>query len=260
MKNSSKNFIFTTPLIEGVIQKKKNRFIMIVEIDGILHDCHCPTTGNIGNIVFRNIPCLVSTSNDPKRKTKFTIEAISVDLPRETSKAWIGINQNAANRYVEHFLTNGQLQRMVGNFQSLVRETTIGNSKLDFRVDNTYIEVKTPLTQLQVEIKDHIEVKKNSEFNSFERFIKHIGELGSSLSDNDRAIMIVCLIYENPGFKVGMANKQSNQIMHLIQDSIKNGFEIWQVNFKITPTEVSLSEYTNITTQFTTGEIIAKST
>lgn len=259
MDRPNQNFRFRNPLTEGVIRKKKNRFIMIVEIDGILHDCHCPTTGSIGNIVFQDIPCLVSKSNDPKRKTQFTIEAISVDMPHEISKAWIGINQNAANRYVEHFLSNGQLQNIVGDFQTLIRETKLGNSKLDFRVDDTYIEVKTPLTHLQVEIKDHIEVKKNSEFNSFERFIKHIGELGSSLSNNDRAILIVCLIYDNAGFKVGMANKQSNNIMHLVQDSIKDGFEIWQVNFKITPTEVSLSGFSNITTQFLTGEIISKS-
>lgn len=41
---------------------------MMVELDGELHDCHCPATGSIGNIVFHDIPCLVSRSNDPKEK------------------------------------------------------------------------------------------------------------------------------------------------------------------------------------------------
>lgn len=91
---------------------------------------------------------------------------------------------------------------MIGDFQTVIRETKLGNSKLDFLVDQTYVEVKTPLTTLHVEMGDHI-VIKNAEFNSFERFIKHMGELSGSLSINERAILIVCLVYENNGFKVG---------------------------------------------------------
>ena len=49
----------------------------------------------------------MSKSSDSKRKTLFTVEAVSLDRPEDTDKSWIGINQNAANRYVEHFLTNG---------------------------------------------------------------------------------------------------------------------------------------------------------
>jgi len=251
-------FIFEKPLLEGIIRKRKNRFIMIVEMKGILHDCHCPATGSIGDIVFRDIACLVSKSDDIKRKTQFTIEAISLDLPAEEHKSWIGINQNAANRYVEHFLKNGQLLNMVSNGETVLREKKLGNSKLDFLVDNTYIEVKTPLTQLQVEMKEHIEIKKSSEFNSFERFIKHIGELSGSLTENARAILLVCLIYQNSGFKVGMGGKHSNYIMQSVQDSVQRGVEIWQTDFKITPTEVSLTGYYNITSQFLNGEIISR--
>lgn len=151
---------FETALIEGLIRRRRNRFIMEVEVDGIMCDCHCPTTGRIGNIVFRNIPCLLSKSNDITRKTLYTVEAISLDLPSENNKSWIGINQNAANRYVEHFLKTGQLSAMVKNGDIVKREQKLGNSKLDFLVGNTYIEVKTPLTKLQVEIKDHLPQRK----------------------------------------------------------------------------------------------------
>ena len=37
-------YMFDEPLIEGIIIKKRNRFIMEVEIDGKVYDCHCPTT------------------------------------------------------------------------------------------------------------------------------------------------------------------------------------------------------------------------
>jgi sugar fermentation stimulation protein A len=258
MENISSHFHFASPLLEGVIRKKKNRFVMMVELDGELHDCHCPATGSIGNIVFHDIPCLVSRSNDPKRKTQFTIEAISLDLPSVDSKSWIGINQNAANRYIEHFITSGQFKDMIGDFQTVIRETKLGNSKLDFLVDQTYVEVKTPLTTLHVEMGDHIVIKKNAEFNSFERFIKHMGELSGSLSINERAILIVCLVYENNGFKVGNSGKHSGYVMQTVQNSIKNGVEIWQVDLQINPDAVSLTGYYNITNQFLTGDIISE--
>ncbi|MFE4129680.1 hypothetical protein [Peribacillus sp. YIM B13482] len=52
--------------MEGVILKRGNRFIMEVEVEGGVYDCHCPTTGRIGSIVFRNISCLLSKSNDTR--------------------------------------------------------------------------------------------------------------------------------------------------------------------------------------------------
>jgi sugar fermentation stimulation protein A len=96
---------------------------------------------------------------------------------------------------------------MVKNSDTLKREQKLGNSKLDFLAGNTYIEVKTPLTILQVEIKDLIATKKASEFTSHKRFIKHISELAESLKQNERA-MLNCFIYENPGYKVTNRSKK----------------------------------------------------
>lgn len=246
-------FVFEVALAEGIICNRRNRFIMEVEVDGIICDCHCPTTGRIGNIVFSNIPCLLSKSKDMTRKTLYTVEVISLDLPSETRKTWIGINQNAANRYVEHCLKLGQLSAMVENGNTVKREQILGKSKLDFLVGNTYIEIKTPLTTLQVEMKDHIFTKNVTEFNSFERFIKHINELAGSLEQNERAILLNCFIYDNPGYKVTNKNKHSDYIRNEVQFCIKRGIEIWQINFKITPTEVKLMKYFETTNNFMDG-------
>ncbi|WP_059050147.1 DNA/RNA nuclease SfsA [Paenibacillus senegalimassiliensis] len=243
MDTDNNPFIFETPLIEGVISRRRNRFIMEVEVDGVVIDCHCPTTGRIGDIVFRDIPCLLSKSNNLSRKTLYTVEAISVDLPSDANKSWIGINQNAANRYVEHFIKSGQLSNMVRNGGAIQREQKIGNSTLDFLVGNTYIEVKTPLTRLQIEVKEHIETKKGSSFTSFERFVKHVGELAHSLNANDKAILLVCFIYDSPKYIGSTQGKHSSYIRNSVQLSINQGVEVWQVNFEITPTGVNLVRY-----------------
>ena len=69
---------FETELIEGIIVKRNSQFTLDVEIDGDVEKVHCPTRGRIGNIDLKNIACLLSESNNPKRKTRYTLEAISV--------------------------------------------------------------------------------------------------------------------------------------------------------------------------------------
>lgn len=246
-------FVFAEPLTEGLIVRRRNRFIMDVEIDGSLYSCHCPVTGRIGNIVFKDIPCLLSKSTDPARKTSHTIEAISVDPPAQKEKSWIGINQNAVNRYVEHFLRSGRFSDMVENVNIIKREQSLGVSKLDFLVGDTYIEVKTPLTTLQVEIKDHITTKPVTEFNSFERFVKHINELADSLQEHQRAILLNCFIYDNPGYKIYDRSRNSDYIRGQVQSCIERGLEIWQVDLRITPTDVDVISYFKTTEDFTDG-------
>ena len=83
---------------------------------------------------------MLSKSKDPNRKTLYTVEAISLNRPEDYEKAWIGINENAANRYVEHFLRNGGFSDIVGYPTSVQREVFLGDSKLDFKVDDTYLD------------------------------------------------------------------------------------------------------------------------
>ena len=236
-------FKFEPPLLEGKIVKRRNRFIMEVEISGTICDCHCPTTGRIGNLVFENIPCLLSKSKDPARKTQYTVEAFSLSLPEHSNKTWIGINQNAVNRYVEHYLSNGGFAEMVGSYNDVQREKFLGISKLDFLVGNTYLEVKTPLQQLQVEVPSYIKTKKTMPFSSTGRMSKHVAELTNSLKDHERAIFLICFIYDNPGFQVIEKSSNYEQVRATMEKVEAAGVEVWQANFKLTPESVHLTEY-----------------
>lgn len=241
---------YEVPLIEGIIEKRKSQFTIDVVIDDEVVRCHCPTTGRIGNIDLSGIPCLLSKSSDPKRKTPYTVEAVSLDLSKSKEKSWIGINQNAANRYVENALLGGLFNDMVSGYDTVLREQVLGISKLDFLVGNTYIEVKTPLQSIQLPYPEHIKTKKVGKFSSTERFIKHINELAGSLVSNQRAILLVCFIYDNPGFKVEVRSTNSDFVESEVQKCISKGIEIWQVNFSISKDAVRLLKYFNITHNF----------
>ena len=241
---------YEVPLIGGIIERRKSQFTIDVVINNEVVTCHCPTTGRIGNIDLSGIPCLLSKSDDPKRKTPYTVEAVSLDLEKSKEKSWIGINQNAANRYVENALLECLFQDMVNGYDSVLREQVLGTSKLDFLVGDIYIEVKTPLLSIQLPYPKHIKTKKTGKFSSTDRFVKHINELAGSLVNNQRAILLVCFIYDNPGFKVEVRSTNSDFVEHEVQKCISKGIEIWQANFSISTEGVRLQKYFDITPNF----------
>lgn len=238
-------FIFQSVLVEGVIERRKGQFTMLVNHNGSVYRCHCPTTGRIGSLDLMGRPCLMSRSLAPERKTAFTVEAISLSEPSDNSKSWIGINQNAINRYVEYFLINGAFSDMV-EAKHVYREQKLGTSRLDFLIGDTYIEVKMPLQYLQIEIPSHIKEKKSGPFKSTDRMTRHITELGNSLKTNERAIMLLCFVYDNPGFEVVERSTTYEKVKKIVDENVSKGVEIWQANFRLDSVGISLEKYFKI--------------
>lgn len=240
---------FAEPLVAGVVVRRPNRFIIEVETDGVVVGCHCPTTGRIGNLILDGLPCLLSRSHSSTRKTPYTVEAISFDPPNTSQTSWIGINQNAANRYVEQALLH-QLLAGIVTTDTLLREQVLGQSRLDFLVnDNTYIEVKTPLENLQVILGDHIRTRPQTPLQSTDRMVRHIGELGRSLADHERAILLICFLYDNPGFQVLHSNRHEWVKAH-VAEATHQGVEIWQASFQLDRTGVRVLDHHQLTQQF----------
>jgi sugar fermentation stimulation protein A len=181
----------------------------------------------------------------------YTVEAICVDPPDSRDVTWIGINQNAANRYVEQALRSRFLTGIVTT-DTLLREPVLGQSRLDFLVnDNTYIEVKTPLENLQVPFGDHIRTRPQTPVQSTDRMVRHVGELGRSLADHERAILLICFLYDNPGFQV-LRSTRPDWVRSQVAEATNRGVEIWQVNFDLDPTGVRVLEHHELTQQFLT--------
>jgi len=241
---------FDTPLIEGRIIKRNSQFTVDVEIDGTIQKVHCPTTGRIGNIDLKNIAGLLSTNDNPKRKTKYTLEAISVSNIDKKDKKWVGINQMASNRYIEFFLENHLLNDMLPEYDTIKREVTLGKSKLDFLVGNNYLEVKTPLQTLQIEYDTEIKTKKTAQFSSTDRFIKHINQLTDSLKTNQKAILLNTFQYDNPGYQILNPSTNYTQVSKNVNQCIEKGLEIWQINMNINHEGIELIKYWNTTNNF----------
>ena len=239
-------YTFENELIEGIIVKRKSQFTMIVDIDGEEVSCHCPTTGRIGDIETKNIACLLSKSKDPKRKTPYTVEAVSADNLDKPDKNWIGINQIFSNKLVEYFFETHQLDEIVSDYTEIRREVNLGISKLDFLVGDTYLEVKTPLTTLQVKYGSNIKTKPVTPFSSTDRFVKHINELAGSLKEHERAVLLTVYQYEITEPKERQKSTHYAEVSAAVQEAKKKGLEANEISMKFAKDGVELVSCKNI--------------
>ena len=149
-------FYFDKPLIRATIKSRINRFIFIVDLNGIEVEAHCPSGGTIAGISrkeFKNIPCLMSDNSDnPNRRTRFTVEAISLD----NGITYAGINQVKSNKFVNHFLQNETVQNILNIKGPITREKKLGKSRIDFKSSDGYIEVKTMVAEYYAEASKHL--------------------------------------------------------------------------------------------------------
>lgn len=243
---------FPEPLVEGIVLERKNRFDMLVELDGQTIECHCPTTWNIGQLNVSGRPCLLSkcAQKDP-RKTPYTVEAVSLNRPEDADKQWIGINQTAANRYVEYYLKNDGFPDILSSSSRVRRARLSGKSNLDFIVGDVCIAIKTPLLVLPG-IPEQMRSDAKPSSPNAERFLKRITKLAHSLPNIKRILLLVIYIHDHPDFHIAEFREQYldhyDAIKEIAARSAALGIENWQVNFALDSASVRLSRYLPLST------------
>lgn len=266
-------FRFLEPLKRGVIRSRPNRFVMMVECanTGRLERCHCPVTGNIGYLDFNRggVSCLLSPAMSPRATTAFTVEAISLDAEHTCSPAWIGINQNKANRYFEYFLSQGVWPELTPHPAfTLSPEVSVGGSRIDFCIDRYtdaphYIEVKTPLIALETSGHPNFDAgKKDRTVISDGRLTRHMdtlsaildGSPGAWVAGSPRCSMVLLFMYDAPRFNPPRNVGDTSTVpvarargLAKIFDSVDNmnekGVRRFQLNLKITEGTVSVIDF-----------------
>lgn len=245
-QDESGKFLFERPLLEAEILSRPNRFIVVVRFpDGTEAEAHCPTTGGIGGWEISGLKCLVSGPHEGNRRTRFGLEALEIPLA-DGSTTMVGINQGAANRYVEASLLSGQFMEAVGTIRELKREKKLGTARIDFNVDDEeFIEVKTPLNR--IDLKTLVPPKASgygssgTATSSVERLIKHVRELTTALNDGQKAILLTCFIYDAPPFNPPKL-KVYSETFEALETARLAGMESWQVNYAIDSFGVSFQK------------------
>jgi sugar fermentation stimulation protein A len=123
--------------------RRYKRFLADVELPGGEElTVHCPNPGRLLSVVEEGQDALIRDSENPKRKLRWTLEALKVH------GIWIYVDTMASNGAVEAAILSGKIPELSG-YESLRREVPYGeNSRIDLLLEDPakgvcYVEVKT---------------------------------------------------------------------------------------------------------------------
>lgn len=236
---------FDKPLLHATIKSRINRFIFIVDYNGLEVEAHCPSGGTIAGIPrknFKSIKCLISDHGDnTTRRTRYTVEAISLD----NGHTYMGINQTASNHYVHQFLQDEDVQSVLSINGPVAREKKLGNSRIDFKVNDTYIEVKTMVAEYYGKASKQLKILMKPQEPSVERMQKHIRELTHEVDTHkSKAIMLTVFQYDAPKFEPPVDNPKYKDFVEDLKIAKASGVRQVRMNLCVTDTHIELLSIT----------------
>ena len=174
---------YSTPLLEGKFIKRYKRFLADVRLkDGREITVHCPNSGSMKTCAEPGCPVIISDSQNPARKLRYTWEMIQM------GRTWVGVNTMNPNVAVPEFIQAGKIPELAG-YATLKREVKYGkNSRIDALLSGG--AKKRP--ECYVEIKNT--TMRDGDFSAFpdartERGQKHLEELARMVEQGKRAVM-----------------------------------------------------------------------
>lgn len=224
---------FIHPLTSGRLIKRYKRFLADIELDsGEIITAHCPNSGSMKSCIEPGWRVMVSQSNNPKRKYKYTWEMI------HNEKCWIGINTGIPNLITKEAIENNKIPELTG-YPVIKREVKYGhNSRIDILLMNNkkccYVEVKNVTL---------VEADDNYYFPDAitERGKKHLFELINVIKSGHRAVMMF-IVQRNDGKIFKPAVHIDPDYADTLKEATAKQVEMLVYRAQVDPKKIELTE------------------
>jgi len=218
------------------ILKRYKRFLADVELEnGEVITVHVPNTGRMTTCWDAGWECIISDSENPTRKYRYTLEMTN------NGKTWIVVNTNIPNSLAEDFIINKKIPSLE-NYNSLKREVKYGeNSRIDLLLENDN-------EKCFVEVKNTTLVEEGVAYfpdAPSDRAIKHLKELAQEVKNGNRAVMLYLITREDAA-SFSPANHVDPRYGIELKNAIENGVEVIPVLCNVSPTEITFSRIINL--------------
>lgn len=215
----------------GRLLRRYKRFIADVELeDGRIVQAHCPNSGSMKTCLGEGWPVMLSDSNNPKRKLRYTWEMV------HNGRCWIGINTHLANAIVAEAIEREKIPELAG-YGQLRREVRYGqNSRVDILLTGNkhtcYVEVK------------NVTLVEEDGFYKFPdsvtvRGLKHLDELAAMVKEGHRAVMLF-LIQRSDGTSFKPAQEIDPAYSARLSEVAGQGVEIMPYLAEVTPQQIEI--------------------
>ncbi|MEM9529472.1 MAG: DNA/RNA nuclease SfsA [Pseudomonadota bacterium] len=172
----------TTPLVEGRLVQRYDRFIADVELaGGEVVRTHCVNTGRMEGLVKPGVPAWISPAPGKKRKLKWTLELLELD------GICVGANTLLPNRLAAEVIRR-RLVPGLRRWQALETEVAYGeNSRIDVLLRSSRRKHLVEVKNCHLVYPDGVAYFPDSHS---ERATKHLRELMASLDEHTRCSVL----------------------------------------------------------------------
>jgi len=214
-------------IVYGRLIKRYKRFLADVQLkDGQTVTAHCTNSGSMKSCIEEDARVILSISDNPKRKTKYTWEMI------EIKGKWVGVNTALPNQFAFWALENNKIEGLNG-FDLIKREVKFHDSRIDLYGEKDgekcYIEVKsvTHKVGMRAEFPDAVTTRGQ----------KHLRTLQYAKEQGMRAVMLY--IVERMDVDIfAPAESIDPEYARLLRESNEKGVEIFALQVELSPTEI----------------------
>ena len=220
--------------VPGRLVKRYKRFFADVETQsGEVLTVHCPNPGSMRGLLEIGAPVWCSTSDNPKRKLKHTLEMIQI------GRVWVGLHTLRANQIAALALREGGI-RSLSDYPTLRAEVRVDEqSRLDFGLSDhpsdprpAFVEVKS------VTMAEGSEARFPDSVT--ERGRKHAETLGSLVADGNRAVLLF-VVQRGDCDRVAPASEIDPAYADALYRAAEKGVEILALGTEVAPEAIRIT-------------------
>ncbi|RKQ28177.1 DNA/RNA nuclease SfsA [Oceanobacillus halophilus] len=217
-------------IVSGKLNRKVNRFIAEVFIEGVMEEVHIKNTGRLIELLVPGAEVLLEESNNPKRKTKYSLIAVW------KNGRLVNIDSQVPNPVAFDAVKDGKLQE-IGQVERIKREVTYGNSRMDLyyekKEERGFIEVKGVTLE-----KDGLAMFPDA---PTKRGKKHVLELAAAVKEGYKA-MILFIIQMKGCHSFTPHVEMDQEFARALHHAYKQGVQILAYDTVVTEDEIVLGE------------------
>lgn len=225
------------PLTKGILIKRYKRFLADIDFGGEVETVHCPNPGAMTRLKDSGIEVWCSTSSNPNRKLKKTLEMV------KAHGVMVGINTNLPNKLVLEALQNKTIPAFA-DFSHITPEFTYQKgTRFDFKIEDDKGQ------SMMIEVKNtHLARPDGPNPNSVEfpdsvtaRGAKHLKTLAEIAEQGERAAMFY-VIQRGDGEYFTLADDIDPGYAEAYKHARDAGVEMHAWRCEVSPKAITITE------------------
>ncbi|MCH2169399.1 DNA/RNA nuclease SfsA [Myxococcota bacterium] len=222
--------------LKGRLVRRYKRFFADIETpEGELLTVHCANPGSMRGCAIPGSAVRCSSSDNPKRKLRHTLEMIRV------GRTWVGLHTTLANRLARRALEASALPELTGFDEIAAEVRASSRSRLDFRLDArssrhrdrrpVWLEVKS-VTLAEGRLARFPD-------SVTERGRRHLLELQALMDQGNRAALLF-LVQRADCDEVAPADDIDPAYGEALRDAAQAGVEIYALGARVTARAITV--------------------